>query len=327
MRCVIISKPGGPEVLEATAREKPAVGPDELLIRVIAAGVNRPDIAQRKGHYPPPSWAPPDIPGLEVSGIVEATGEHCIRYQIGDQVCALVSGGGYAELAVAKEGHTLPAPAGWSLEEAATLPETTFTVWQNVFDKGNLAAGESILIHGGTSGIGITAIQMCKAAGATVYVTCGTDIKCQKALEIGADHAICHTTEDFREKVIALTRKAGVNLVLDMVGGSYFQRNLDCLALDGRLLMINFMGGDEAMIRSSTLLRKRLTISGNTLRNQDHHLKAKLADSVFNHVYPWIEAGKFRPVIDSQYPLAKAANAHRRMESGEHMGKILLVTA
>ena len=324
MRLISITTPGGPEVLELTQRPTPTPASHELLIRVAYAGVNRPDIAQRKGRYPAPPGAPADIPGLEVSGTVESTGTETTRFKPGDQVCALLSGGGYGEYVTVPEGQCLPLPRGFSLKQAAALPETVFTVWHNVFQRGQLKSGEKLLVHGGTSGIGVMAIQMAKAAGATVLTTAGTDEKCKACEQLGAALSINYNKQDFTSEVLNFTQNKGVDVILDMVGGSYTQKNLDCLDTDGRLVLINFMSGDESSIRLSSILRKRLTVTGSTLRARDETFKKDLANEVERMVWPWIEQGLIQAVIDSCYPLEEAAAAHQRLESGTHIGKILL---
>ena len=324
MRLISITTPGGPEVLELAQRATPTPASHELLIRVAYAGVNRPDIAQRKGRYPAPPGAPADIPGLEVSGTVESIGSRTTRFKPGDQVCALLSGGGYAEYVTAPEGQCLPLPPGFSLKQAAALPETVFTVWHNVFQRGQLKSGEKLLVHGGTSGIGVMAIQMAKAAGAMVLTTAGTDEKCKACEQLGAALSINYNKQDFTTEVLNFTENKGVDVILDIVGGSYTQKNLDCLDTDGRLVLINFMAGDESSIRLSSILRKRLTVTGSTLRARDEAFKKDLANEVERKVWPWIEQGLIQAVIDSCYPLEEAAAAHQRLESGTHIGKILL---
>lgn len=324
MRIISISNPGGPEVLRLSQRPIPTPSSNELLIHVSYAGVNRPDIAQRKGKYPAPPGAPADIPGLEVSGTVESTGTETTRFKPGDQVCALLSGGGYAEYVAVPEGQCLPLPKGFSLTEAAALPETVFTVWHNVFQRGQLKPGEILLVHGGTSGIGVMAIQLAIAAGATVITTAGTDEKCKFCEQLGAALAINYKKHDFTSEVLNFTKNKGVDVILDMVGGTYTQMNLDCLDADGRLVLINFMSGDESTVRLSSILRKRLTVTGSTLRARDAAFKKDLANEVERMVWPWIEQGLIKAVIDSCYPLEEAAAAHQRMEAGTHIGKILL---
>ena len=324
MRAVVISKPGGPEVMHVLERPVPEFSDDQILIHVHAAGINRPDIAQRKGNYPAPAWAPQDIPGLEVAGVVEKTGSRCTRFKSGDCVVALLSGGGYADYAVAQESHCLPVPEDWSLTDAAGLPEAVFTVWHNVFERGKLQAGETLLIHGGTSGIGITAIQLAKAFGAEVITTCGTNEKCALAKKLGASQAINYKDQDFKEAVLNFTAGKGVSVILDMVGGPYTQSNLDILKPDGRLCLINFMGGHKSEINLATILSRRLTITGSTLRARDNGFKAQLTTSIEKSIWPVIQSGKFIPVTDSIFNIENVREAHQRMESGAHAGKIIL---
>jgi putative PIG3 family NAD(P)H quinone oxidoreductase len=311
------SEAGGPEVLQPVERPVPEPADGEVLIKVEAAGVNRPDVMQRLGLYPPPPGAP-SIPGLEVAGTV-AGGE-----REGERVCALVAGGGYAEYCVAPAGQCLPVPDGFSMVEAAALPETFFTVWTNLFRRGGAKAGDTVLVHGGTSGIGTTTILLGKAFGLTVIVTAGSPDKCARALDAGAAHAIDYKAEDFVEAVKRLTEGRGVDVVLDMVGGDYVPRNLDCLAEDGRHVSIAVQRGVKAEIPIWQVMAKRLTLTGSTLRARPAAFKAAVADELRREVWPHLEAGTIRPVIDSVFPLADAAAAHRRMESGEHVGKIVL---
>ena len=325
MHCIVIKETGGPEVLTYELRPRPVAGVGQVLIRVVSAGVNRPDVAQRKGHYPPPPWAPQDIPGLEVAGMIEAVGQGCVRIKVGDAVCALVSGGGYAEYVVAEEGHCLTVPDGLSLEASGGLPESTFTVFHNVFERGVLKDGEAILIQGGASGIGVMAIQMARALGATVLVTAGSEAKCRRCEELGAHLAVDYKNQYFREEVLRYTAGRGVDVVLDMIGGPYLNDHLEILREDGRLIMINFMGGSQAQLSLLPILRKRLTISGSTLRSRSNEFKAELAKSISGKVWPMVTSGQIRPVTDSVFPFSKAADAHRKMESGTHFGKILLV--
>ena len=325
MHCIVIKETGGPEVLTYELRPRPVAGVGQVLIRVVSAGVNRPDVAQRKGHYPPPPWAPQDIPGLEVAGMIEAVGQGCVRIKVGDAVCALVSGGGYAEYVVAEEGHCLTVPDGLSLEASGGLPESTFTVFHNVFERGVLRDGEAILIQGGASGIGVMAIQMARALGATVLVTAGSEAKCRRCEELGAHLAVDYKNQSFREEVLRYTAGRGVDVVLDMIGGPYLHDHLEILREDGRLIMINFMGGSQAQLSLLPILRKRLTISGSTLRSRSNEFKAELAKSISGKVWPMVTSGQIRPVTDSVFPFSKAADAHRKMESGTHFGKILLV--
>ena len=324
MKAVIIDKPGGPEVLQLANRPIPKPASGEVLIRVAFAGINRPDIAQRKGRYPAPPGAPQDIPGLEVSGIIESLASDCIRFKPGDAVCALLSGGGYAEYVTVAEGQCMHLPGGLSLEHAAALPETALTVWHNVFQRGKLSSGETLLVHGGTSGIGVMAIQMAVASGCIVIATAGSEEKCRKCVELGASLAIPYKEQDFAEAVINFTDNRGVDVILDMVGGVYTQKNLDCLTMDGRLVLINYMSGDEATIKLSSILRKRLTVTGSTLRSRDVEFKSALAREVEKNVWPLIAQGNIKAIVDSVFPLSEASAAHARMESGVHMGKILL---
>jgi NADPH2:quinone reductase len=293
------------------------------LIKVAAAGVNRPDVEQRKGNYPPPPGAP-DIPGLEIAGTVAALGPEAAGIAIGDRVCALVSGGGYAEFCAAPAAQCLPVPKGLDMVQAAALPETFFTVWQNMFDRGRLAAGETVLIHGGSSGIGTAAIQMAKATGARVLATAGSAEKCAACVKLGADRAIDYKTEDFVAAAKAETGGKGVDLILDMIGGKYLPRNLAALAIEGRLSLIALLGGREATIDLSLVLRKRLTIVGSVLRARTVAEKGLVAQSLRRAIWPAIEAGRIAPVIDSTFPFAEAEKAHARMESSAHIGKIVL---
>jgi putative PIG3 family NAD(P)H quinone oxidoreductase len=327
MMAVEIAGPGGPDVLRAVARPVPRPEPEQVLIEVAAAGVNRPDVMQRLGKYPPPPGAS-DIPGLEVAGRVAETGGGTGgRWHVGDEVCALVSGGGYAEYCVAPASQCLPLPAGIDLVTAAAIPETTFTVWTNLFDRGRLQRGERVLIHGGTSGIGTTAIQLAHAFGATVFATAGSDAKRDACVRLGADVAINYRTQDFVEVVREATGDAGVDAILDMVGGDYVARNLQCLAIDGRLVQIGLMQGARSEVDLGLVLRRRLTITGSTLRIRTVAEKAAIARDLESHVWPWLADGTVVPQIDRTFPLAAAADAHRRMESGEHIGKIVLTVA
>lgn len=323
MAAIEIAEPGGPEVLSPVMRPTPRPGPGEVLIAVAAAGVNRPDVMQRRGLYPPPPGAP-DIPGLEVSGTVIALGEGVTRWSTGDRVCALLAGGGYAEYAVAPEGQCLPVPEGLSIEEAASLPETYFTVWSNLFERGYVMAGETVLLHGGTSGIGTTAIQLCRAFGISIYVTCGSDEKCAMAEELGASAAINYRTEDFVERVRELTDGRGVDVVLDMIGGSYVPRNLSVLTDGGRHVSIATQEGAKAEINIFHIMRRRLVLTGSTLRARSVAFKSALAESLERDVWPLFARGDLRPVIDTRFSLRDAAEAHRRMEASRHMGKIVL---
>ena len=326
MKAIEITAPGGPEVLRLVDRPMPVAGTGEALIRVAASGINRPDVLQRKGLYPVPPGAS-DIPGLEVAGKVEAGDDAALRaagLAIGDRVCALVAGGGYAEYCVAPIGQCLPSPSSLSDVEAASLPETFFTVWSNVFDRGRLQPGETLLVHGGSSGIGVAAIQLAKAHGARVIVTAGSKEKADACLSLGADDAIDYKTQDFVAEVRRITGKKGVDVVLDMVAGDYLQRNLDLLTMDGRLVIIAFLHGTKAEIDFSGVLRKRLTITGSGLRPRPVVEKGAIADGLRSHVWPLLDAGRVRPAIDKVFPLADAAAAHRLMESSAHIGKIVL---
>ena len=323
MIAIAIAEPGGPEVLRPAQVAIPRTGAGQVLVRVAFAGVNRPDVLQRMGRYPPPEGASP-IPGLEISGEVVAAGEGAPGDMLGSNVCALVTGGGYAEYCLADWRHCLPVPERLSLAEAAAMPETLFTVWHNVFERGWASEGETLLVHGGTSGIGTMAIKLGKLFGLTVIVTCGTDGKCEAARAIGADHAINYRTDDFVEEVRALTGGKGAELVLDMVAGEYTQRNLDCLGMDGRLVTIAVLGGARATIDMAKLMVRRQTITGSTLRARSDSFKALLARDIVQTVWPLVEAGGLRPAMDERFPLAAAAAAHARMEAGEHIGKIVL---
>ncbi len=323
MTAIGFDAPGGPDVLKAQERPVPQPGPGQILVHVAVAGVNRPDVLQRMGGYAPPPGAS-DIPGLEIAGRIVALGEGVSRYEIGDQVCALVAGGGYAEYAVVHEDNALPIPAGLSLEEAGALPETYFTVWTNVFQRGGLKQGESFMVHGGTSGIGTTAIQLAKAFGATVLATAGSDDKCAACRELGADHAINYRTEDFVAAAKAATGGRGVNLILDMVGGDYINRNYDAAAESGRIVQIAFLNGPKAEVNFSRLMLKRLTHTGSTLRPRTIAEKAAIARELEEKVWPLLTEGRCKPVIHARFPLAQAAEAHRLMESNAHIGKIVL---
>lgn len=316
--------PGGPEVLQPVQRPVPAPGRGELLIKVAAAGVNRPDVIQRLGKYPPPPGAP-TIPGLEVSGSVVALGEGVEAALLGQPVCALVAGGGYAEYCVAPAGQCLPVPPQLSMIEAAAMPETLFTVWTNLFERAYAVEGDRILVHGGTSGIGTMAIALGKLFGLTMIVTCGSDSKCAQALTLGADHAINYRTQDFVAEVQRITNGKGVNAVLDMVAGDYVPRNLACLAEDGRHVTIAVQGGVTAEINMAALMVRRQTLTGSTLRPRPVSFKTLVADELQRTVWPHVAEGKLRPVIDCSFPLAEAAAAHRHMEAGDHVGKIVLV--
>ena len=326
MICIEIASPGGPGVLRPAERPDPAPGPGELLIRVEAAGVNRPDVMQRRGVYPPPPGAS-DIPGLEVSGTVAARGPGVNGWNAGDRVCALVAGGGYATLAIAPAPQCLPVPPSMDFVAAAAMPETFFTVWSNVFDRGALKAGETALFHGGASGIGTTAIQLASARGARVFATAGTDEKCDACETLGAYRAINYQRHDFVEAIHNLTGGRGVDLILDIVGGPYVGRNLAVLATDGRLVQIGLMGGDPTSpVDFRRVLRVRLTITGSTLRPRTVEEKWAIAAALRREVWPLLERGVVAPVVYRTFPLTEAAAAHRLMESGEHIGKIVLTT-
>ena len=315
--------PGGPEVLVPVTRPVPDPGNDEVLIRVAAAGVNRPDAMQRRGLYPPPPGAP-SIPGLEVSGTIVAMGPGVAYELMGQPVCALVPGGGYAEYVLVHADLCLPVPAALTMVEAAALPETLFTVWVNVFERAYANEGDWLLVHGGTSGIGTMAIRLANLFGLPIIVTAGSDAKCEAARVIGADHAINYKTEDFVARVREITEGRGVNIVLDMVGGDYVPRNLQCLAEEGRHVSIAVQGGAQATVPLFEIMRKRLTLTGSTLRPRSTDFKAMVADELHRAVWPFVEQGRLKPVIDSTYPLANAAAAHARMESSDHVGKIVL---
>jgi putative PIG3 family NAD(P)H quinone oxidoreductase len=323
MTAIEISTPGGPEVLVPVTRPVPQPGPGELLVRVAAAGVNRPDVLQRRGFYPPPPGAS-DIPGLEIAGEVVAAGEGTTHH-IGTKVTALIAGGGYAEYAIAPAATALPVPDGMSMAEAAALPETLFTVWVNLFERGFAAEGDWVLVHGGTSGIGTTAITLCRLLGVKAIVTCGSDDKCAAALRLGAAAAINYKTQDFVAEVKRLTGGVGVNVILDMVGGDYLPRNLSCLADDGRHVSIATQRGVSAELNILDVMRRRLTLTGSTLRPRPVAFKALVAEELRREVWPFVESGQMRPAMDRTFPLAQAAAAHARMEAGDHVGKIVLV--
>jgi NADPH2:quinone reductase len=323
MTAIAIKSPGGPEVLVPEERPVPAPGPSEVLVRVRAAGVNRPDVMQRKGQYPPPPGAP-DIPGLEIAGEIAAAGDRVTRWKIGDKVCALVSGGGYAEYCLTEETTALPAPNGFTFVEAAALPETFMTVWHNVFQRGALKAGETLLVHGGTSGIGTTAIMLAKHFGAKVIVTAGSPEKCDACRKLGADVAIDYNKEDFVVATKQATGNKGADLILDMVGGDYVDRNFEAAAVEGRIVQIATQKGAKVNIDLRRLMLKRLTHTGSTLRARPVADKAAIARALEAEVWSILESGKLRPVIDSTFPLARAADAHARMETSAHIGKIVL---
>ena len=324
MTAIEIRAPGGPEVLVPTSRPVPEPGAGEVLVRLAAAGVNRPDVLQRQGGYPPPPGAS-DIPGLEIAGAVVALGPGVGDLAIGDRVTALVTGGGYAEYCTAPIPQCLPIPDGLNLVEAACLPETFFTVWTNVFDRGGLRAGETFLVHGGSSGIGTTAIQLAKTFGARVFATAGSAEKCRACEKLGAERAINYREEDFVQVVKEATGKKGVDVILDMVGGDYIQRNISALAPDGRLCAIAFLGGSKAEVDFLPMMLKRITISGSTLRARSVEFKGAIAGNLRDQVWPRIAAGEIKPVVHATFPLAEAAEAHRLMESSAHIGKIALI--
>ena len=323
MTAIDPAAPGGPDVLQPVTRPVPVAGPGEVLIKVTAAGVNRPDVLQRLGLYPMPPGTP-SIPGLEVAGTIVAIGADVGRWRVGDAVCALVAGGGYAEYCAAPAGQCLAIPAGMSLIDAAGLPETWFTVWSNVMDRGRAQPGETMLVHGGTSGIGVTAIQLGTALGLTVVVTAGNADKCAAALRLGAAHAIDYNALDFVAEVARLTDRRGVNLVLDMVGGDYLPRNLQCLADEGRHVSIAFQRGPRADLDLTAVMRQRLTLTGSMLRPRPIAFKTAIAETLEGVIWPEFEAGRIAPVTDMVFALADAADAHRRMEAGSHIGKIVL---
>jgi NADPH:quinone reductase len=324
MIAIEIREPGEPEVLVPVERPMPVPGAGEVLIKVAAAGVNRPDVMQRRGRYPPPPGAP-DIPGLEVAGAIDAVGANVDALKIGDAVCALVAGGGYAEYCVAPAPQCLPAPRGLDLVSAAAIPETFFTVWTNVFERGRLAAGESILVHGGSSGIGTTAIQLARAHGARVFATAGSAEKCAACERLGAERAINYRDADFLEAVRAATGGKGVDVVLDMVGAEYFARNIEALAVEGRLVEIATLRGAKAELTIPTIMQRRLTITGSTLRPRSVAEKGAIARALRTHVWPLLESGAVKPIVFKTFPLTRAADAHRVMEAGEHIGKLVLV--
>jgi len=323
MTAIEIKGFGGPDVLTPGTRPVPIPGHDEVLVKVAAAGVNRPDVLQRMGGYAPPPGAS-DIPGLEISGTVAAIGAGVTKYKIGDSLCALVAGGGYAEYCVAPEAQCLDIPAGFDMVRAACIPETFFTVWTNVFDRGRLTGGETFLVHGGASGIGTTAIQLAKSFGARVFTTASTDEKCREIEKLGAERAINYRTEDYVKVVKELTEGRGVDLILDMVGGDYIQRNISALAVEGRLVYIAFLGGAQAEVNFAPVMLKRLTITGSTLRPQSIQAKADIGRRLEEKVWPLLSAGSVAPVMDSVFPLKDAAAAHARIDDSSHIGKIVL---
>jgi putative PIG3 family NAD(P)H quinone oxidoreductase len=321
MKAIVITEPGTPAVLKVMERPVPKPSAGQVLIKVAAAGVNRPDVAQRKGSYPPPPGAPADVPGLEVAGVITECGLEVQRWKTGDKVCALIAGGGYAQYAVAYADHCLPIPANWSFAEASSLPETVFTVWHNIFQRGRLQPGENLLVHGGSSGIGITAIQLAKAFKANVFITAGTDEKCEACASLGADICINYNKDDFEQ----VLNTEGVDVILDMIGGDYVLKNIRLLKTEGRLVFINAMKGGEAVFNVADIMRGRLTITGSTLRNREPEFKAKLAADIEKNVWPLLANKTVKPVIYKQFPLAEAADAHSLMESSEHIGKIVLL--
>ncbi len=324
MTVIGISKPGGPEVLVPETRSVPVPGPDEILVKVAAAGVNRPDVAQRSGSYPPPPGAS-DLPGLEIAGEVVAVGSNAKKHKIGDKVMSLVAGGGYAQYCIAQDAQAITVPSTLSMTDAGAVAETLMTVWHNVFERGGLKAGETLLIHGGSSGIGTMAIQLAKAFGAKVIVTVGSKEKADACVKLGADHAINYKTQDFVAEVKAATGGKGVEVILDMVGGDYVDRNYDAAAMDGRIVQIALLGGGKATINVGKLMVKRLNHTGSTLRPRSNADKAAMVAAIEAKVMPLFREGRIKPLMDSSFPLEKAADAHRRMETSEHIGKIVLV--
>src|SRR2546430_2314592 len=326
MTVIGISKPGGPEVLVPETRPVPLPAPDQILVKVAAAGVNRPDVAQRSGAYPPPPGAS-DLPGLEIAGEVVALGADTSKHKLGDKVMSLVAGGGYAQYCIAQDAQAITVPSTLSMQEAGAIPETLMTVWHNVFQRGGLKAGETLLIHGGSSGIGTTAIQLAKAFKARVVVTAGSKEKCDACVKLGADRAVNYNTEDFVAETKAFTSGAGANVILDMVGGDYIERNYEAAAVEGRIVQIAFQGSSKARVDFRRIMLKRLTHTGSTLRARSVPDKGALAKAVEMHVLPLIAAGKVRPLIDSTFPFVQASVAHARMETSAHIGKIVLTFA
>jgi NADPH2:quinone reductase len=320
MKAIVITHPGGPDVLKLQEYHDPEIGEYDVLIQVKAAGLNRSDIFQRKGKYPAPAGVPADIPGLEVSGVIMKCGGGVTMYKSGDKVCALIAGGGYAEAVSVKEGQCLPIPASFSFAEAASLPETVFTVWSNVFQRGKLSRGENLLIHGGNSGIGITGIQLGKAFGAKVFVTVGSEAKGQACLELGADAYVNYKSQDF-EKILG---DEGMDVILDMIGGEYLAKNMNILRPEGRLVYINAVDGNDVNLDISQMMAKRLTVTGSTLRSRDYEFKKELARDILVNVWPLMNSGLFKPVIYKTFPFSQANEAHKLMESGQHTGKIIL---
>lgn len=324
MTVIGISQPGGPDVLKPETRTVPKPGSGDLLVKVQAAGVNRPDVLQRQGHYPVPPGAS-DLPGLEIAGEVVAVGDGVTKHKIGDKVMSLVAGGGYAQYCIAPDAQAMSVPSALSMLEAGAMPETLMTVWHNVFERGGLKAGETLLIHGGSSGIGTMAIQLAKAFGAKVIVTVGSQDKADACLKLGADHAINYKTQDFVAEVKAATKDAGANVILDMVGGDYIDKNYDAAAIDGRIVQIAFLGGPKATVNFSKLMMKRLIHTGSTLRPRSPTDKAAMVAAIEAKVMPLIRDGRVKPLIDGTFPLEKAADAHTRMETSQHIGKIVLL--
>jgi len=324
MKAIIITHPGGPEVLQIAERPVPQIKPGEVLVKVAAAGINRPDVAQRKGNYPPPAGASTEIPGLEIAGTITEIGSEVSRWQVGDGICALVIGAGYAEYCAVPAGQCLPVLQNLSMAEAASLPETYFTVWSNVFDRAKLQPGESLLVHGGSSGIGVTAIQIAKAMGSIVYVTAGSAEKCAFCENLGAEKAINYKTESFKDVIKEITAGKGVDVILDMIGGDYTPDNLLCLTEEGRLVQINSMQGKDVKVDLALIMRKRVSITGSMLRGRDVVFKSTIARSLEEQVWPFLESGEIRPVIYRTFAAEQAAEAHKLMESSEHMGKIVL---
>jgi len=323
MTAIVIDGKGGPEVLKYATVPRPVAGPGQILVKVAAAGVNRPDVQQRMGAYPPPPGHSP-LPGLEIAGTVAAVGPDVSRWKVGDTVCALTNGGGYAEYCIAEDVQALPIPDRLDMAQAAALPETVFTVWNNVFERGGLAAGEWFLVHGGSSGIGTTAIQMAKALGAKVMTTAGNEEKCQACRDLGADVVVNYRSDDFVKAAREATGGKGINVILDMVGGDYLERNIVAAAEDGRIVQIATLGGAEAKINVARLMVKRVTLTGSTLRPRSREVKAGFARAIEARIWPLVTAGQVKVVLDSVFPLAEAAEAHRRMEASQHIGKIVL---
>ncbi len=324
MKAIVITQPGGPEVLQIAERPKPEITADEVLVKVAAAGINRPDVFQRKGNYPPPPEAPQDIPGLEIAGLIVKVGANVTRWKEGDRICALLNGGGYAEYCSVPAGQCLPIPDDLLYIEAASLPETFFTVWSNVFDRAKLKKGESLLVHGGSGGIGVAAIQMAKAMGSIVYTTAGSDDKCRECEKLGAAKAINYKTENFKEVIQQLTNGKGVNVILDTIGGDYTPLNLQSLADEGRLVQINSVKSKDVQVDLSLIMRKRLTITGSMLRSRDVAFKTAIAQSLETNIWPLLASHEIKPVIYEVFPAEKAAQAHQLMDSGNHTGKIIL---